>query len=62
MGILCVICIYDTIGNGCKHRFQKYSINFINLSRVMRIFPKMESHIEYSADQMVAQFVSSEQL
>ena len=29
MGILCVICIYDTIGNGCKHRFQKYSINFI---------------------------------
>ena len=26
MGILCVFCIYDTIGNGCKHRFQKSNI------------------------------------
>ena len=43
MGILCVICIYDTIGNGCKHRFQTIPVfrvtrPYLNLLMKPRIF------------------------
>ena len=32
MGILCVFCVYDTIGNRCfeKHRFQKSFANVLS--------------------------------